>query len=134
MRKLIVTMAALGCLFAVSQTAQAQGVKVTFDPATTKVEKAKVTIDGKTFDRADLVKSLTARLKIANQKIKRLNPKAQSFTSINVTKDCTASVTCGNGTKLTCSIKGPGTCESGTISVACISAKTEEVNACGEPG
>jgi hypothetical protein len=53
-------------------------------------------------------------------KARRLNPKAQSFTAMIVTKDCCASVTCAGGETLKCCVTGPRSCESGTFSVACI--------------
>lgn len=40
--------------------------------------------------------------------------------SISITEDCSAQITCGNGTKLECSIKGPSTsCNSDASGVAC---------------
>lgn len=53
-----------------------------------------------------------------------------NFTSINVVDDCSASITCGDGTVIQCSVQGPGTCESGMVSVACITSTSSEHSSC----
>jgi hypothetical protein len=118
----------------VASHAPAQQVQVTFDKKVATDEKDEVTIGGKTYDRAELIKKLTAQLEAANTKARRLNPKAQSFTAIVVTKDCCASVTCAGGETIKCCVTGPGSCESGTFSVACITSTSSEVEACTPQG
>ena len=117
-------------LVALTTVAGAQQARVTYDKSLT-VKGGKVMIGGKAYDQSNLTKQLSAQLAKANRGIKQINRAALPFTSINVTEDYSATVTCGSGETLTCSIKGPGTCESGSISVACISANTETHDACG---
>ncbi len=107
------------------------GITVKFDRNVVKVNNGTVTIDRKAYDKSKLISDLTKQIEIANREIQELNPKATDFTSINVTKDCCASVSCAGGKTIKCCITGPGSCESGTFSVACITANTTEQDVCG---
>ena len=93
------------------------------------VDPANLVVDGKKMTKsafeAGLAREIDKFLRAGGGKDKGLD-----LTSVNVIKDCTASVTCGNGTKIECSIKGPGTCESGMVSVVCIAGNSSTVQTC----
>jgi hypothetical protein len=114
---------------------ESRSITVKFDSKVVKVNNdGTVTIGKETYDKSKLTNDLKRQLEIANREIQKLNPKVNAFVSINVTKDCCASVTCGGGAApIKCCITGPGSCESGTFSVACIAPNHEEHDACGEP-
>jgi len=125
------TILAIGLLLICAQTSYAQQVSITYDKNVVTQEGGKLVIDGKAYDQAKLTRQLSKQLSIANRDIKKIDPKAKSFTTINVTKDCCASVTCGGGKKLECCVTGPGACESGVFSVACVTSSGTEISACG---
>lgn len=83
-------------------------------------------------DRAKAVRQFQAQVAKANAQLRRRAGKDRNplqITSINVVKDCTATINCG-GKKLSCSIKGPGTCESGMVSAVCIQSNKSTVVTC----
>lgn len=93
------------------------------------VSKTNIVVNGKKVDQAQFENQM--RKKIAQISRSRAGKDSGlNFTSLNIVKDCSASVTCGNGTTLKCSIQGPGTCESGLVSVACIQGNTSETQTC----
>ncbi len=95
----------------------------------TGVNPAELRLKGKTMSRQMFESGMSQQiLKLQKQGANR--NAGFDFTSINVVEDCSASVTCGDGTKIECSVQGPGTCESGMVSVACITANTSQHSSC----
>jgi hypothetical protein len=125
--------------FVQAQAVQTDQYKVQFDKRDFTSDKNFVVIDDKKIQKSTLIKQFQTQIGIANKELKEQmqkkhqNQKSLSITSINVIKDCTASVNCGGGQTVSCSIRGPGTCESGTHSVACITSNQAETKVCDSP-
>jgi hypothetical protein len=103
---------------------------------TAEAQSASVKISAKTIPQKDhkkIKRQFQTQVVKVNRQLKRQagsGRKPLHITSINVIEDCNASVTCGDGTTISCSIQGPGSCESGTFSVACIQGNVSEVSTC----
>lgn len=121
---------ALGAALAIS------AVSLTTAPAQADVQVKYSKVKLTKAEKMRFEKKFKRQLAKANRMLKKKAGKGQrpfNLTSVNVVKDCSATVTCGDGTKISCSIQGPGTCESGLHSVACITSNQTETDVCNPP-
>lgn len=93
------------------------------------VQPENLLVNGKKTSRAQFEAGMSRQI-MKFQRSSKSKDAGLNLTSVNVVEDCSASITCGDGTKIECSVQGPGTCESGMVSVACITATTSEHSSC----